>query len=153
MDDYLNLVDLLKWEKPEGNSVEKLLVIAFDDTQAFSNWKNKYLPSHILGQIIKQYSTPSTPHSLSAWAIFTSTNSRMSHFPAPVQLREPRLTSSFETDLTAFTDASQRVDQGGELLFSPFSSLQLDIFAKPLKELDILSVGSYHDVIQFGRPL
>jgi hypothetical protein len=68
-------------------------------------------------------------------------------------MREPRLTLSFSYNLTVLTDASQRVEKKGELLFPPFTSLQLDIFAKSMKDLDVLFVGSYEDVIQFGRPL
>ncbi|KAK7462664.1 hypothetical protein VKT23_007250 [Stygiomarasmius scandens] len=113
----------------------QLLVIALDEVQGLIVSNAKYLPSHILGQVIQLFST--SEYNLSLWVIFTSTNSKIAHFAAP----------------PARMHSSQRVVVHGERLFPPFNLLQLDIFARRMDELDLFTVGSYDDVIQSGRPL
>ncbi|THU94224.1 hypothetical protein K435DRAFT_860761 [Dendrothele bispora CBS 962.96] len=106
---------------------QRLLVISLDEVQGLIKPKNKYLPSHILGQVIKRFSTPQVLN-ISIWVIFSSTDSSIAHFAAPAHIPSGQL-------------------------FLPFNSLQLDLFTRRIEELDLFSVGSYDDVIQFGRPL
>jgi hypothetical protein len=140
-------------ELPCFQDSQQLLVISLDDVQRLTEAKLKYLPLHILAQVIKLFSTTEV-NNLSIWVIFASTNSKIIHFGTPpAHMRKPRLILSFWTHLTDLTDVSQQIVPHDEWLFPPFNLLQWDVFAKPREELDIFSVGSYDDVIQFGRPL
>ncbi|THU76758.1 hypothetical protein K435DRAFT_133037 [Dendrothele bispora CBS 962.96] len=123
---------------PDGTKSVNL-VLALDEVEPLTNWQDRhgprYLPSHILGQVIKVYSESEERES-GVWVIFTSTNSKITHFAAPASIH-----------------ASARVMNEGQLLFQPFSALQWDVLAVPVEKLDVRSVGSYNDVIRFGRPL
>jgi hypothetical protein len=129
-----------------------LLIIALDEVDALTRERVQYLPSRIIGQVIRSYSTAKVDGA-KACVVFISTNSRIEDF-AP-----PALLGKFWTGLLLIlvslyvTDRSARVVKGDKLLFAPFSQLQWDVYAKPKSMLHLLSVGSYDDVISFGRPL
>ncbi|KAK7461510.1 hypothetical protein VKT23_008684 [Stygiomarasmius scandens] len=135
--DYRRLCELFKSFPGVGPAV----VIALDETDELTKWRggsdDGYSPAHILGEVIRGYSTWGS--SAEIWVVFSSTNTGVDHFVAPAA--------------PVVTHALQRVFENGSLLFPPFSTLQWDIFATPPEELDVLSVGSYNDAIGFGRPL
>ena len=69
--------------------------------------------------------------------------------PAPFR----KYKSAVIHDLTYFKDNSARVAQDRQLLFTPFSSLEWDVYAESGDKLDLLSVGEFQTTIRFGRPL
>ncbi|KAK7442783.1 hypothetical protein VKT23_016028 [Stygiomarasmius scandens] len=128
--DYRKLCEFFKPFRGDGPA----LVIALDEAQELMKWRggsgNGYSPAHILGRVIRECSAPESGPDV--WVVFSST----SYFAAP-----------------AVIHSLQRMLDDGLPLFPPFSALEWDIFAAPVKELSVLSVGSYEDVISFGRPL
>jgi len=146
--DYKRLCELFKSFPGVGPAV----VIALDETDELTKWRggsdDGYSPAHILGQVIREYSTSNS--SAEIWVVFSSTNIRVDHFVAPDDCMYTSIL--LFSPLIDLADASH-VLKNGSLLFPPFSTLQWDIFATPPKELNVLSVGSYNDAIGFGRPL
>jgi hypothetical protein len=68
----------------------KYLVIALDEFQTLVEAKKTFLPCHIFCKVIKLLQPDAkNPSDLSTWVIFTSTNSRISHFSAPSYMRMP----------------------------------------------------------------
>ncbi|KAK7435425.1 hypothetical protein VKT23_019686 [Stygiomarasmius scandens] len=140
LNDYNKLCRFLKSLCGHDRDVPTL-VLALDETQELTNWrggsKYGYSPIHVLGQVIRAYSdSDPLQYEPDVWVVFSSTNSTVTHFTASASIH-----------------ASQRILNDGSLLFPPFSAFHWDIFAAPMEELSVFSVGSYEDVISFGRPL
>ncbi|KAK7448932.1 hypothetical protein VKT23_013664 [Stygiomarasmius scandens] len=127
---YMNLCRSLESQK-------NFLVLALDETQAITEcpraqpWHDS--PSHMLTRAIADFTRTNGP---AVWVLFSSTNSRITHFAAPAPFHN-----------------SARVANNRELLFTPFSALEWDVYAEPGDKLDFRSVGEFKTTISFGRPL
>jgi hypothetical protein len=74
------------------NQDSPMLILAFDEVQELTKRKvllngNSFVPSHILGQVIKTYSDTYV-RGPAIWAVFTSRNSKITHFAAPAPIRK-----------------------------------------------------------------
>ncbi|KAK7451223.1 hypothetical protein VKT23_012561 [Stygiomarasmius scandens] len=114
-------------------SRKNFLVLALDEIHNIPDNLSArcYSPFRTLRQAFADF----TEHSAepAAWLIFLSTNPPVSHFAAPARIY-----------------SAQRAVIQGHRLFTPFSSLGWDFFAK---EADVSSVGAFNNAISFGRPL
>ncbi|THU92122.1 hypothetical protein K435DRAFT_217057 [Dendrothele bispora CBS 962.96] len=92
---YKALRELLGRFASDGDS--PMLVIALDEVSKLTEWRgggpNRWLPSHILGQVIKLYSDSDNVKP-AIWVLFSSTNVRVTHFTAPAPICKLKLTLS-----------------------------------------------------------
>ncbi|KAK7452686.1 hypothetical protein VKT23_012087 [Stygiomarasmius scandens] len=117
---------------------ERFLVLALDETQEITECPQAegrgYSPSHMLGRAIADFTRDLDGPAV--WVLFSSTNSGITHFAAPAPFYE-----------------TARVASDRELLFTPFSALEWDVYSDSRNKLDVFSVGEFKTMICFGRPL
>ena len=164
------------WKEMKPNMDKApLIVFAFDEAHTLTPMAGRkgelYQPSHIFGRVISSFSH--CKFHAPIWALFASTNSHISHYAAPNEMRAFRYLHPV-IDYNIFLDASLRVVRGKKL-YPPFVAFGLDQFAQPLssyepsanderkkpdnddirKQSDIYVTkpSERASVISFGRPL
>ena len=151
------------WSKMKPNMDKApLIVFAFDEAHTLipmaGSREQVYHPSQIFGRVISSFSHCNLDAPI--WAVFASTDSRISVYTVPDEMRAFRHLH-LTIDYNILLDAS---DEAGKNLYRPFVHFGLDQFAKPLRSYEPSDDDGREDmyvskpserasVISFGRPL